>query len=238
MISNILAIVATFSILSVNSLPLSENQTSTQGMSIFGHTLTSPLPGLAMPKTPLAEHQFSLENRYDNAYVNDVFKDNILLNIAYLGGRVKSYDQINWDEVKKPFEYKFTLEPGQTFAYHDGVLDKYQGKVVKTTGAHFNAQEGFKSSGYLYGDGVCHLASLIYWTAKDAGLEVEAPTNHDFMKINEIPREYGVSIYAAPGQTDSEARQNLYVTNNRQNPVTFVFDHENNSLKLSAIEES
>lgn len=216
-------------------------------LSIFGHTIASPIPGhrrisplipgLANPKTPLAEHQFSMSQRYDNEFVNDVFRDNILLNIAYLDGRVKSKDQINWNEVNKPFEYKFTLEPGQTFAYHDGILNKYQGKVTKTTGAHFNAQEGFKSSGYLYGDGICHLASLLYWTAKDAGLEAEAPTNHDFAKINQIPREYGVSIYAVPNQSGSSAQQNLYITNNRQKAIEFVFDYKDNDLKVSAIEQ-
>ncbi len=209
--------------------------------SIFGHTIASPLPGLPgltyLKPPPLAEHQFSLEQRYDNPYVNNVFKDNILLNIAYLDGRVKSADQINWNELEKPFQYRFALKPGQTFSFHNDVLPKYDGKVAKTTNAHFNYQEGFKSDGYLTGDGVCHLASLIYWTAKDAGLDAEAPTSHDFAKINEIPKEYGVAIYDIPGQNDSNAKQNLYVTNSRPKAVEFVFDYKDNNLKVSVVEE-
>ncbi|MDO8486792.1 MAG: VanW family protein [Candidatus Curtissbacteria bacterium] len=217
MISNIVAIIATF--------------------SLFGHTITSPIPPLQKSEV-LAEHQFSLENRYNNPYVNGVFKDNILLNVAYLAGEITSPGQINWSDIGKPFEYKFTLEPGKTFAYHDDVLTKYEGKVTKTTGAHFNAQEGFKSDGYLVGDGVCHLASLIYWAAKDAGLDAEALVNHNFAKINEVPKEFGVSIYSLPGAKEANAQQNLYITNNRQKPVKFVFDYKNNNLKVSVVEES
>jgi len=231
-----MAALAAFSIMSVKTPAFGEYQTSL--MSIFGHTIASPIPGLANHKTPLAEHQFSLEKRYDNSYVNDVFKNNILLNIAYLKGKTTSPNQINWNDIEKPFEYKFTLQPGKTFAYHDDILDKYQGKVTQTTNAHFNAQEGFKSDGYLFGDGVCHLASLIYWTAKDAGLEAEAPTNHDFMPINQIPKVYGVAIYDVPGQKDTNAQQNLYVTNNLQKPVEFVLDYKDNNLKISLSVES
>lgn len=203
--------------------------------SLFGHTIASPVP--ASPKTQvLAEHQFSLSDRYDNSYVNNVFKDNILLNVAYLANSVKPNTQIDWARVEKPFTYQFTLEPGKTFAYHDDFLDKYNGKVVKTTNAHFNSQEGFKSDGYLVGDGVCHLASLIYWAAKDAGLNAEAPTNHNFAKINDVPKEYGVAIYDAPGAKDTNAQENLYVTNNRQKPVEIKFAYDTTNLKVSVSE--
>ena len=65
---------------------------SLAAFSLFGHAIISPIPGLSNPKIPLAEHQFSLANRYDNTYVNNVFKDNILLNIAYMDGKVTSKD--------------------------------------------------------------------------------------------------------------------------------------------------
>lgn len=203
--------------------------------SLFGHTIISPIPVLQKP-TVLSQRQFSLENRYDNSYVNGVFKDNILLNIAYLAGKITSPGQIDWNNIEKPFEYKFTLQPGKTFAYHNDILAKYEGKVTQTTNAHFNAQEGFKSDGYLVGDGVCHLASLIYWAAKDAKLDAEAQVNHDFAKINDVPREFGVAIYSVPGQREVSARQNLYVTNNRQKSVEIKFAYAESTLKVSVYE--
>lgn len=189
-----------------------------------------------IPQNVLASHEFSLNNRYPVQVVSDIFKDNILLNIAYMGGKVSKKEDIKWDEIKKPFKYEFKLEPGQTFAYHDDVLPEYKDSLVKTTSAHFNGQEGFKTDGYLFGDGVCHLASLIYWVAKDAKLDVLAPTNHDFMNIPEISKEYGVSIFSNPFSKGSNAQQNLYVTNNKNKPVTFDFDYSDNKLKVSVVE--
>ena len=147
---------------------------------------------LAIPvtqETVLSSHEMSLEKRY-----YPVQKENILLNMAYMDGRVSKKEDINWEEIQKPFSYFFSLEPGKTFAYHDDVLPEYKDSLARTTQAHFNSVEGFKSAGYLVGDGVCHLASLIYWAALDANLETNAPTNHDFMAIPEISREFGVSI--------------------------------------------
>lgn len=187
-----------------------------------------PVPASHDAKT-LASHEISLEKRSDVASVNKVFKDNILLNIAYLRGDTINPKTVNWNRVQQPFTYQFSLEPGQTFAYHNDVKQNYT-NVVKTTNAHFNAQEGFRSSGYLYGDGICHLASLIFWTAKDAGLQAEAPINHDFAKINQISREYGVSIYSMPGQKAANSNQNLYVTNSTQNTVNFVFTFDGHNL--------
>lgn len=192
-------------------------------------SLFSPTSG----ESVLAEHELSLENRYEDRWVNEVFKDNILLNLAYLRGARPATGGVNWDEVKKPFDFEFKLDPNQTFAYHDDTLPKYEGRVVKTTNAHFNAQEGFRSSGYLFGDGVCHLASLIYWVALDAGLEAEAPTNHNFMAIPDVPKEYGVSIYSNPFSKGSNTKQNLYITNNKDKPITFKFQYKDGKVKVS-----
>ncbi len=181
----------------------------------------------------LSSHAISLEKRYSNKFVNDVFKDNILLNIAYMGDKVAKDSAVNWQAVEKPFHYSFTLKPQETFAFHDDVLPEYQGKIAKTSNAHFNSQEGFKSDGYLVGDGVCHLASIIYWAAKDAGLEAKAPTNHDFMPIPEIPKEFGVAIYDFPGQSYSNQVQNLYITNNKNVPIEFKFDYDGETLTVS-----
>lgn len=186
----------------------------------------------------LASEQISLENRYEDTFVNSVFKDNILLNMAYLSGKVTKKEDINWNEVRKPFEYKFTLMPEKTFAFHEDVLEQYKSSLVKTTNARFNFDDGFKSDGYLMGDGVCHLASLMYLSVKKAGLDAYAPTNHDFAVIPEIDKEYGVSIYKMPGDYDAGVRQNLYVTNNRKKPVVFAFVYENSQLKLTIYEQS
>ena len=184
----------------------------------------------------LASQTISLEKRYEDRFVNDVFKDNILLNLSYLGGKVTKKEDINWENINKPYSYSFTLLPGKTFAFHEDVLPQYKDTLVKTTNAHFNYDDGFKFSGLLVGDGVCHFASLIYWAAKEAGLEAYAPTNHNFAVIPEIDREYGVSIYKMPGQINANAMQNLYVTNNKSKPIAFEFDYKDGELKLSISE--
>ena len=190
------------------------------------------LPVVANPE-PLAVREFSLENRYSDAFVNDVFKDNILLTIKYLSGEQIDPKNINFDEIRKPFEYKLIVKPGESFAYHDDILPEFEGKVVMTTNAHFNAQEGFRSSGWLVGDGVCHFASLLYWAARDAGLEIVAHVNHNFANIPEVPKEYGVSIYAYPGKQHTDQMQNLYITNNKEQEIVFEFVYNGENLKIS-----
>ena len=199
-------------------------------------TISTQLATPLVQSHVLSSHQFSLDNRYPVQSVSDVFKDNILLNLAYLDGSVKEAKDINWDQIRKPFTHEFNLEPGKTFAFHDDVLDQYKNSLIKTTQAHFNSTEGFKTDGYLFGDGVCHLASLIYWVAKDAGLESKAPTAHDFMSIPDISKEYGVSIYSNPFSKGSNAQQNLYITNNKSKPVSFRFEYDGTNLKVSAVE--
>lgn len=186
----------------------------------------------------LSSHEISLEKRYEVKSVSEVFKDNILLNLAYLRGVVHSSKDIKWDEVRNPFHYEFKLEPNKTFTFHDDVLAEYKERVVLTTNAHFNAAEGFKTDGYLFGDGVCHLASLMYWVAKDAYLDSYAPTDHDFMAIPEIERQYGVSIYSSPYSKGSNSQQNLYITNNRAAVIKFVFDYNGEKLRVTVVEDN
>lgn len=184
----------------------------------------------------LATEQFSLNYRYHVPSVSEVFKKNILLNLAYLNGSVIKKSEINWDAVYAPSVSSFTLKPGEVFAYHDHVLPEYEGKVVKTTNAHFNSQEGFVSDGYLVGDGVCHFASLINWVAQDAGLKVYVPKNHDFAAIPEIHKKYGVSIYTKVAEQGSGVRNNLYITNTLSEPITFRFEYTaDGQLKISVI---
>lgn len=146
----------------------------------------------------LASHSLSLTNRFAVSSVNEVFKYNILHTVERTGS-------------------EFVLKPGEQFAFH--------GKASKTTNSDFTSAQGFKSDGFLVGDGVCHLASLMYLTALKAGLDTRAPVRHDFAKIPDIDREYGVSIH-------SGTPQNLYITNNRPYTIKFKFINSDDLLTL------
>lgn len=204
---------------------------------LFLPIMTFSQPAQAVKAEQIAIREFSLEQRYANSFVNSVFKDNILLVLKYSSGEKIDARSIDWKKVNEPFKHSFTLKPGETFAYHEDVLPKYEGKVAKTTNALFNYDQGFKSSGWLMGDGVCHLASLLYWVAKDAGLDAAAPVRHDFANIPQVPREFGVSIYNNPGKNAGDQAQNLYITNNKKKEVTFVFDYDGKNLKITVEEE-
>jgi|SRR5581483_10219284 len=180
---------------------------------------------------PIVSRVMPMNDRYAVESVNKVFKDNILLTLHYMAEDIKDKSSIDWSKIESDFHYELTLKPGEEFAFHDKIAKEYKGNIVKTTNAHFNYQDGFKSDGYLVGDGVCHLASIIYWVAKDAGIKAYAPTNHNFAVIPDIPKEYGVSIYASPegGETT-----NLYIINNKEKSVKFVFNYQNDILTVSA----
>lgn len=188
-------------------------------------------------KVLLASHEISLENRQPDRFVNGVFKDNILLNIAYMKGAVKKGSLVNWEDIRKPFKYEFILNPGEIFAFHEDVLPEFKGKVTKTTNAHFSSDEGFKSDGYLIGDGVCHLASLMNWVAKDGSIESKAPTNHDFAFVNEIPKQFGTAIFNQMGAQGVGEAQNLYIKNTFDKPLIFEFDFNGDKLKFSAFKQ-
>ena len=195
---------------------------------------SNPLPSVkAQTITVLSERQFDMDYRYPVQSVSNVFKDNILLNLAYLNGTVKSASDINWAEIQKPFSFKFTLKPNETFAFHDQVLPEFNGKIALTTNARFSKQDGFKTDGLYYGDGVCQLASLISWAAKDANLTVKAPSNHDFAAIPEVPKSEGVAVFYDPSNPSKGYRENLYITNNQDKPVDFNFVYLDGQLKVS-----
>src|SRR5260221_14166920 len=113
--------------------------------------LLSLTPAKASEFKILADKQYSLGDRYENASVNMVFSDNILLTLAYIRGIAKRGEPIPWDQVHEPFIYHLTLQPGQTFAFHEAVLEKYKSSLTQTTNAHFSFDEGFKSDGWLIG---------------------------------------------------------------------------------------
>ncbi len=203
---------------------------------LFSQFTPSALDESLVEQKILASEKISLEKRYEDEFVNGVFKDNILLNLAYLRKEVTKKEEIDWEKIDDSFSYKFVLHSGQTFAFHEDVFPQYKDNVARTTNANFNFDDGFKSDGYLTGDGVCHLASLMYWVAKNANLEAYAPVNHDFAQIPEIDGKYGVSIYKTPGSYGANALQNLYITNNRADSLIFEFEYKENILKFSILE--
>lgn len=198
-----------------------------------------PQPVSAQPQgILLASKTISLENRYPNKAVNDVFKDNILLTASYMAETQRGGKAVNWETLAKPSQFSFTLKPGDVFAFHDtAYLPEYAKRVVKTTNAHYNGAEGFKSDGYLMGDGVCHLASLLYWAAKDAGVEAVAPVNHDFAVIPQIDKKYGVAIYSDPNNATVSMQQNLYIANDTDATLTFRITYDGNNLTTEILKE-
>lgn len=204
-------------------------------MSFFGVTAFNPFAQpTAVPQPQnqvMAQHAFSLDDRYPVKSVSDVFKDNILLTLHYMQGDVDP-KHVSWDAVEKPFSYSFTLKPKQTFAFHKDVLPQYEASLVKTTNADFSSDQGFKSDGYLVGDGVCHLASFINVAAKAANLDVYAPTTHNFAVIPDVNKKDGVAIYDTPDNKGASEEQNLYVTNNQDKPVIFTFTYKNDTLNI------
>lgn len=210
-------------------------------MSFFGVAAMNPFAqptAVPQPQTQvMAHHEFSMADRYPVPSVSDVFKDNILLTLHYMEGNVDP-KHVSWSDVEKPFSYSFTLQPKQTFAFHKDVLPQYKDSLVKTTNADFSSDQGFKSDGYLIGDGVCHLASFINVVAKEAKLDVYAPTNHNFAVIPEVAKEDGVAIYDTPDNTTTSQEQNLYITNNQDKPVEFTFTYKDNKLNVAITEET
>jgi hypothetical protein len=203
-----------------------------------GNTLFTSVPALEPLKAEaVASRSISLENRAaPKSLMNEVMKDNILLTLSYMRGMPVSASP-DWEAVRKPFDFSFELKPGETYAFQKDSLPEYKNSVAKTIDVNFAEQDGYKHDGYLMGDGVCHLASLIYWTAKDAGLKSTAPTNHDFMAIPEIPREYGVSIYSMPGNPEANSQQNLYVKNNEPDTIKLGFKYDGKKIEVRVISE-
>lgn len=196
-----------------------------------------PIPGVTPTQSHvegqlLAQRSMDLSYRYPVPSVSTVFRDNILLTFAYMSGRVKNAHEISWESVRSSQSFEMTLNPGEVFAFHDDVLPEFAGKKILTTHAHFNAQEGFLSDGELYGDGVCHFASLINWAARDAGLKVVAPVNHDFAVIPGVDRKYGTAIYYSSEEHGMNQAQNLYVENTFDKPIRLVFTYNKNTLSV------
>lgn len=80
----------------------------------------------------LALREISLDKRHSDPSVNKVFKDNILLALAYLNNSIQKDRPIDWSYIEKPNVIVFRLNPKESFAFHDVVFDAYKGSVVKT----------------------------------------------------------------------------------------------------------
>ena len=191
--------------------------------------------------TTLSQESLDLKSRYPDPWVNEVFSDNILLNLHYLKGDAASIKNekggVDWEKVRGPFEFSMRLESGQTFAYHRTVLPEFKEKEVLAAQTTFWASEGYKSDGYLVGDGVCHLASLFNWTGSGAGLKVTAKANHDFLPVPGVPRRYGTSIYYTTDGGRNSANQNLYITNEFNVPVEFKISANAEKVKIQVVSE-
>lgn len=217
-------------------------------------------------KQTLSSESLDLSTRYPDTWVNEVFSDNILLNLHYfhasLGeagkvGRSSKMEEwaslkgdvenlkdekgnIDWEKVRAPFDFSLALEPGQTFAYHRNLLPEFKDKKALPASrqvligeSRFWYDEGYKSDGYLVADGVCHLASLFNWVASEAGLNVLAKVNHDFLPVPGVPQEFGTSIFYAPDGGQNSADQNLYITNNFSYPVEFEISADGEKIGIT-----
>jgi hypothetical protein len=191
-----------------------------------------PTPNLEMvwpiPREEvLAEHVLNLNERLpDSEFGNEVFKYNILLALKYIEAD---------PDLPDSFTAEVELQPGEVFAFQENLLPEFEKKTVKTGWSKYVAQEGYKPLAGLYGNGVCHLASLINWVASDAGLKVTAPANHNFWPVPGVPKEYGTAIrYLADGGWKTE-NQNLYVENIFDYPIKLVFNCSSDKVELKII---
>lgn len=194
-----------------------------------------PIKPQTVTQQVMATHSMSLATRYAVPSVNSVFRDNILLTMHYMSGKVKKASDIKWETIRKESRHEIVIPAGKAFAYHDNILPEFKGKVVATTNANFGPGDGFLTDGYLYGDGVCHLASLMNWAAQDAGLKVTALVNHDFARIPEVDRKYGTSIYYTPDGSRNTQRQNLYIENTTDKAVTMIVTYKNDTVSVSFV---
>lgn len=183
----------------------------------------------------MATAHMSMENRaMPGSFMAETMRDNILLTTYYMRENPVTSTP-DWREVRKPFEYTFELKPNEAFTFQKDTLPEYKSSVVKTIDVNFGAQDGYKHDGYLMGDGVCHLASILYKAAAQAGIHAYAPTNHDFRVIPDVEREYGVSIYSMPGESGVNTMQNLYIKNDKSEPIEFKMAYDGVTLTVEVI---
>lgn len=201
-------------------------------------SITPKAATTSVPSTTLAVRGYSMSNRWHVESVNEVMRKNILLAVAYINGSVTRKSDIDWTKVTADSHSEFVLEPNQTFAFHNIVRPEFKDNLAVTQDSSFSSADGYVSDGYLFGDGVCDLASLMNWAAQDAGLTTVVPKDHrSVAQIPDVPDDYGVSIYKDPS-ANIGANNNLYITNTLDNAVKFSFDYQNDNLKVTVSELS
>lgn len=181
----------------------------------------------------LARQELDLNNRYPVNSVNEVFSDNIILYLHYMNGSVTSVLDtekstanrriIDWEKARKPLAFSLTLSPNEVFVFHPDVLKEFDEKNLTIVDTSFGSTDGYRFIAGLWGNGVCHIASLINWVSKEAGLTVTSKVNHDFAVINGIEKKFGTAIYYLEGSNWSNQAQNLYIENPYSFPVTLNF---------------
>jgi vancomycin resistance protein YoaR len=168
----------------------------------------------------VASESIDLSFRYPEQGISEGFKENILIAVNYL-------NKINNGVI--------VLNPGEVFSFHKNILPEYENQKVITQESGFMVKDGYKSVAGLGGNGVCHLASLMNWTAREAGLEVRSEVDHNFAQIPGIDPQYGTSIKYVPSGGLNSQRQNLYIKNNKEYPVWFLFELEGENLGFSIL---
>lgn len=179
---------------------------------------------LSQGQVYLASEEIDLANRYPVQSVSEGFKENILTAVYYF-------------ILEATPSGGLKLNPGEVFAFHNEILPEFEKYKIVTQKSGFIAKDGYKTVAGLQGNGVCHLASLMNKTASEAGLEVTAPTSHDFAKILGIEDKYGTSIKYVQNGGSNTQRQNLYIRNNFDYPVAFLFNLEGENLRFSILKD-
>ncbi|MCL5438660.1 MAG: hypothetical protein M1268_01585 [Patescibacteria group bacterium] len=200
----------------------------------------------------LAEHSMDLRNRIEDKYENEVFSDNIILALHYFKGDANNFkidksktgpQNIEWEKIREPFSFSFELKPDEVFAFHRNISRDYLNSNIKTVGSRYNFEDGYKAVAGLSGNGVCHLASFINWTAQDVPLidgkklKVTAKVSHDFAEIPGVPQEFGTSIFYSPFGAGNSQNQNLYIKNTFPKPLKFTFSVKKEKVDLKILEE-
>jgi hypothetical protein len=198
--------------------------------------LTAGQAGILVEKNQkvlLASESLDLSYRYPVESVSKGFKENILVNLYHFSqiGSDTPYEGIGSLEAqeKLPDTFSITLKPNEVFAFHDKILAQYKEDKVLAPKSKYGSRDGYLLISGLYGNGVCHLATLMNWVASETDLEVTALTRHDFAKIPGTDPKLGTSI----SYGNSPERQNLYIKNNKPSSVVLEFKIEGDNLFFS-----
>jgi len=97
------------------------------------------------------------------------FKDNILLAVNYATNSKINPTNIDWEKIDSQYKGTLTLNRVKHLLSMTMSCRNSPEKWLSLLMLILIRRKDLKSDGYLVGDGVCHLASILYWVAKDAG---------------------------------------------------------------------